>query len=256
MQRRTSTAIANYVASRHSLEKHAIVHTALRWRHPSRNSAGSIWRKAGNGQDVQAASRPAPAARRQPASATREPQTPPEGRPSRRRSPPATTDTFDVLVRRFVEHPNVPVNPLRHGSPWHAALVGAALRRARCDAFILRFHDFLKADAQFQATCFKRAWEFPSYRAAPCNRRRLRLPFWRASAAGNWRIRSSRLSTIARRSGGSARRRRTRLRDHSATPLFTYPAATDSRPTQDCWALSGRAVHRLALRRRGRPHAC
>jgi len=75
-----------------------------------------------------------------------------------------TTDTFDVLVQRFAGSPGL---PLPAATPWHR-LVSAAhavglpvRRRSLYDQFMLRFHNYLKDNRQFQVSCTKRVWEFP-----------------------------------------------------------------------------------------------
>lgn len=80
-----------------------------------------------------------------------------------------TTDPFDVLISRLAERSALALP--RGRSPWQSlrralrhyvpALGGPLLRRTPYDAFMLRFHDRLKADAEFQATTPKYRWEFP-----------------------------------------------------------------------------------------------
>jgi hypothetical protein len=82
-----------------------------------------------------------------------------------------TTDPFDVLIQRFVERPDSALALPRGRSTWQSlrrglrhyvpALGGPLLRRTPYDAFMLRFHDRLKADAEFQSTTPKYRWEFP-----------------------------------------------------------------------------------------------
>lgn len=79
-----------------------------------------------------------------------------------------TTEPFEALARRFVGNPLAIPRP---GSPWqslrrrlalHApAAFAPLLRRSPYDALMLRLHDHLKADAQFQATVAKQIWTFP-----------------------------------------------------------------------------------------------
>ena len=82
-----------------------------------------------------------------------------------------TAEPFDELVRRFVEAPGAPLALSRRPSAWqwvrrrlapHArGVLAPILRRSPYDAFMLRLHDHLKADAQFQATATRHTWEFP-----------------------------------------------------------------------------------------------
>jgi hypothetical protein len=82
-----------------------------------------------------------------------------------------TSDPFDVLVRRFVggpgaalplPHRRVPWNALRRRLARHAPTAWPALlRRSPYDAFMLRLHDQLKADARFQAQAPRQTWDFP-----------------------------------------------------------------------------------------------
>jgi len=82
-----------------------------------------------------------------------------------------TTDPFDVLIGRFVGRPDAPLALPRRGAVWrslrrrlarHAPAAAAPLlRRSPYDGFMLRFHDHLKADAQFQTTTPLHTWEFP-----------------------------------------------------------------------------------------------
>jgi hypothetical protein len=82
-----------------------------------------------------------------------------------------TTDRFDVLARRFAadaglkriaERSSSPLNFIRRGA---SALVRAAgllaSERSAYDRFMLRFHDYLKENADFQAGCDKIRLEFP-----------------------------------------------------------------------------------------------
>lgn len=80
-----------------------------------------------------------------------------------------TAEPFDLLVGRFADRPGLSLP--RHPSPWHAlrrrllrhvpSAGGALLRRSPYDAFMLRLHDHLKADARFQATAARETWQFP-----------------------------------------------------------------------------------------------
>lgn len=83
-----------------------------------------------------------------------------------------TTETFDALVGRLLARGAVPaLAPPRGSSLWHSvrrrlvpyapAALAPLARRSPYDAFMLRLHDHLKADAQFQASAPKQRWEFP-----------------------------------------------------------------------------------------------
>jgi hypothetical protein len=78
-----------------------------------------------------------------------------------------TTDTFEVLAGRFAEAAGLHAIARKEASlPYR---VGRALRRlgipvvdrSPYDEFMLRFHDYLKGDADFQARCPKSTWTFP-----------------------------------------------------------------------------------------------
>lgn len=73
-----------------------------------------------------------------------------------------TTDTFDVLLERFAGSRALPL-PSPQRRRWLvnvARAVGLPLR-APYDTFMLRFHNYLKANGEFQASCRKHVWEFP-----------------------------------------------------------------------------------------------
>ena len=76
-----------------------------------------------------------------------------------------TTDTFDVLLTRFASAPALrrpAPNPLRRWIVRAARAIGVpVVQRSPYDALMLRFHNFLKANREFQATCRKQLWEFP-----------------------------------------------------------------------------------------------
>jgi len=75
-----------------------------------------------------------------------------------------TTDTFGVLVNRFAGSAALPL-PVPGRRRWIVKAAQAAgipvAQRSPYDEFMLRFHDFLKANREFQATCQKQLWEFP-----------------------------------------------------------------------------------------------
>ncbi len=76
-----------------------------------------------------------------------------------------TTDTFDVLVERFAGSPALPLPAAQQRRSWIARAARAVgipvVARSPYDEFMLRFHNYLKADREFQATCRKQVWEFP-----------------------------------------------------------------------------------------------
>jgi hypothetical protein len=76
-----------------------------------------------------------------------------------------TTDTFDVLATRFAGSPALTLSVTTR---WRRRIVKAARavgipvkQRPLYDEFMLRFHNYLKANHRFQATCRKQVWEFP-----------------------------------------------------------------------------------------------
>jgi hypothetical protein len=78
-----------------------------------------------------------------------------------------TSDSFEALARRYAREAGLPERPgiidrLRDGAM--AALATAGLpvvNRPPYDRFMLRFHHFLKENAEFQRLCKKDRWEFP-----------------------------------------------------------------------------------------------
>jgi hypothetical protein len=74
-----------------------------------------------------------------------------------------TSETFEGLAERFARQVGIP----KGGAGKH--LFGSMARalgirqwaRSPYDAFMLRFHDFLKENADFQRNCAKQEWEFP-----------------------------------------------------------------------------------------------
>ena len=77
-----------------------------------------------------------------------------------------TSETFAGLAPRLARDAGLPSHsPLTaHHSPLLrlGSLLGiAAARRSPYDRFMLRFHNFLKENRNFQETCTKQRWEFP-----------------------------------------------------------------------------------------------
>jgi len=78
-------------------------------------------------------------------------------------------DPFAEVVREFAPsqiapHPDTAVNKLGK-SLGRAVGLGAAIpsiKRSPYDDFMMRFHNFLKENARFQAECTKHPWKFPS----------------------------------------------------------------------------------------------
>jgi hypothetical protein len=75
-----------------------------------------------------------------------------------------TTDTFDVLVTRFAGSPGLPLpapKSLRRRIVRGMRALGVPVpQRSPYDEFMLRFHNHLKANRAFQASCRKQLWEF------------------------------------------------------------------------------------------------
>ncbi len=75
-----------------------------------------------------------------------------------------TSDPFPVLLARYGAQAGLPGSR----EPWFRGLREHVLRvfrlarhRSPYDAFMLRLHDFLKANDDFQQRCAKRLWHFP-----------------------------------------------------------------------------------------------
>jgi 3-deoxy-D-manno-oct-2-ulosonic acid (Kdo) hydroxylase len=77
-----------------------------------------------------------------------------------------TADTFPALLTRFGAEVGLP----RSESPGWTRRVGAGFlrlfqpdrrQRSPYDEFMLRLHNFLKANADYQTSCRKRVWHFP-----------------------------------------------------------------------------------------------
>jgi 3-deoxy-D-manno-oct-2-ulosonic acid (Kdo) hydroxylase len=77
-----------------------------------------------------------------------------------------TSDPFARLLERFGEAAGLPG---RHGIDWARRVQDGVLRlfrpgrptRTVYDAFMLRLHDYLKANEEFQERCHKQFWKFP-----------------------------------------------------------------------------------------------
>jgi hypothetical protein len=74
-----------------------------------------------------------------------------------------TSDTFPALLRRYGERVGLPGGRRGLLGMLKAGVRGlfGARRRSAYDAFMLRLHNAMKADAVFQRECAKREWHFP-----------------------------------------------------------------------------------------------
>jgi hypothetical protein len=76
-----------------------------------------------------------------------------------------TSDTFPTLLERYGAEAGLPTagedNWARHVGESVVALFRPGRRRSVYDAFMLRFHHFLKANDAFQEKCRKKLWHFP-----------------------------------------------------------------------------------------------
>jgi hypothetical protein len=78
-----------------------------------------------------------------------------------------TSDSFEALARRYAREAGLPERPgiidrLRDGAMAALASTGLpVVNRPPYDRFMLRFHHFLKENAEFQRLCKKDRWEFP-----------------------------------------------------------------------------------------------
>lgn len=76
-----------------------------------------------------------------------------------------TADTFPALLERFGRQVGLPGERLglwqRLGQEALALFQPIRRRRSPYDAFMLRLHNFLKANADYQRNCAKRVWQFP-----------------------------------------------------------------------------------------------
>ena len=84
-----------------------------------------------------------------------------------------TTDPFSILFERYGQEAGLPA---QYRAPWGNRLLqflSRLIRRRRprrspYDSFMLRFHDFLKRNEEFQEKCPKRFWSFPPGSAWMC----------------------------------------------------------------------------------------
>jgi hypothetical protein len=84
-----------------------------------------------------------------------------------------TSDPFHVLLENHGRHVGLPTE---HGLPWSWRVKEGLVRifqpnrprRSVYDAFMLRFHDYLKASDEFQEHCHKRYWTFAPGSAWMC----------------------------------------------------------------------------------------
>jgi hypothetical protein len=75
-----------------------------------------------------------------------------------------TSDTFPDLLARYGARVGLPGRDrglLRRLGSGALGLLGLRRRRSAYDAFMLRLHNAMKADAVFQRDCAKREWHFP-----------------------------------------------------------------------------------------------
>jgi hypothetical protein len=84
-----------------------------------------------------------------------------------------TSDPFALL---FKQHGQAAGLPGRYREPWGQLIIQSLARlirrhhhrRSPYDSFMLRFHDYLKGDEEFQEKCPKRFWSFPPGSAWMC----------------------------------------------------------------------------------------
>ena len=82
-----------------------------------------------------------------------------------------TSETFEGLAERFARQVGIPPAPGPASQSFVRLARALGLRqwdRAPYDAFMLRFHDFLKQNSDFQQNCAKQRWEFPPGSAWIC----------------------------------------------------------------------------------------
>jgi 3-deoxy-D-manno-octulosonic acid hydroxylase-like protein len=74
-----------------------------------------------------------------------------------------TSETFEGLAERFARQVGIPkaAGGARVFGKMARALGIRQWARSPYDAFMLRFHDFLKENGEFQRNCIKQQWEFP-----------------------------------------------------------------------------------------------
>jgi len=74
-----------------------------------------------------------------------------------------TSETFEGLAERFARVVGIPKSGAG-GQIFGKMAMALGIRqwaRSPYDAFMLRFHDFLKENSEFQRDCIKQQWEFP-----------------------------------------------------------------------------------------------
>ncbi len=72
-----------------------------------------------------------------------------------------TSETFEGLAERFAREVGIPGTGAHMFGKMARALGIRQWSRSPYDAFMLRFHDFLKENSEFQRDCVKRQWDFP-----------------------------------------------------------------------------------------------
>jgi len=75
-----------------------------------------------------------------------------------------TSETFAGLAERFARQVGIPSAPAPGAESFQRLARALGIRqwtRSPYDAFMLRFHDFLKRNTEFQQSCIKHRWEFP-----------------------------------------------------------------------------------------------
>ena len=75
-----------------------------------------------------------------------------------------TSETFEGLAERFARQVGIPKEAGAGAQSFGRLARALGIRqwaRSPYDAFMLRFHDFLKENSEFQQKCPKQRWEFP-----------------------------------------------------------------------------------------------
>ena len=75
-----------------------------------------------------------------------------------------TSETFAGLAERFARQVGIPAAPAAGAQSFTRLAKALGIRqwtRSPYDSFMLRFHDFLKENTEFQEQCIKQRWEFP-----------------------------------------------------------------------------------------------
>jgi hypothetical protein len=77
-----------------------------------------------------------------------------------------TSDNFAQLLARYGKQAGLPISNVPTFGGWLRRTMMRVFRpskqaRSTYDEFMLRFHNFLKANDAFQERCFKRYWSFP-----------------------------------------------------------------------------------------------